>query len=120
MFKERLKELRGRNGVSQMGLSKRLNVSQSLVAAWEKGRTEPNLASIGGLSDYFGVTTDYLLGRTDMPITMHTTNTPYMQVTPLEKEIVEKFREQRNLQVAVCRALGVVHPDDQVAKANRA
>ena len=61
-FGERLKELRIARGLSQMQLAKVLNISQSAIAKWELNKTEPTASAIILLAQYFGETTDYLLG----------------------------------------------------------
>ena len=40
------------------------NRSDSLCD-WEKGRSEPDVSSLVALADFFGVSVDYLVGRTD-------------------------------------------------------
>lgn len=61
-FKDRLKELRAEKGLSQMQLAKELNLSQSAVAKWELGKTEPTASAIIAIAKYFNETTDYILG----------------------------------------------------------
>jgi transcriptional regulator with XRE-family HTH domain len=41
-----------------------LNIAQNTLSYWEGGKTEPNGDALIKLSEIFGVTTDYLLGRT--------------------------------------------------------
>ena len=64
-FGERLKELRSEKSLSQMELSKATGISQSAIAKWELGKTEPTASAITTLADFFGESTDYLLGRYD-------------------------------------------------------
>ena len=64
-FKERLKELRTSKGLSQMQLAQAVGISQSAIAKWELGKTEPTATAIILLAAFFGETTDYLLGVTD-------------------------------------------------------
>ena len=64
-FKDRLKELRIDRGLSQMQLAKELNLSQSAVAKWELGKTEPTASAIIAVAKYFDETTDFILGITD-------------------------------------------------------
>ena len=64
-FGERLKELRTANNLSQMQLANILNISQSAVAKWELGKTEPTASAIILIAKYFNETTDYILGVTD-------------------------------------------------------
>ena len=64
-YVERIKELRTGKGLSQMQLAKELNVSQSAIAKWELGKTEPTASAIIALAKYFNETADYILGLTD-------------------------------------------------------
>ena len=59
----RIRELRKNRNLSQMRLAKELHVHQTAVSQWETGRTEPDMESARLLSDFFGVTIDYLLGH---------------------------------------------------------
>ena len=63
-LKERLRALRESRGYSQKGLAKRLECSPSLISSYETGERSPSLQNLGELADCFGVTADYLLGRT--------------------------------------------------------
>ena len=64
-FKEHLKELRTQINLSQMELAKVTGISQSAIAKWELGKTEPTASAIITLARFFNETTDYLLGLTD-------------------------------------------------------
>ncbi len=64
-YKERIKELRLNNGLSQMQLAQKLNISQSAIAKWELGKTEPTASALILLSKFFRETTDYILGLED-------------------------------------------------------
>ena len=61
-FKKRLKELRQQNNLSQMQLALKTGISQSAIAKWELGKTEPTATAIIVLARFLGETTDYLLG----------------------------------------------------------
>ena len=61
----RLKELRKTHGVSQEKLSKEISVSRSTVAMWESEKSQPDNNMLQKLADYFNVSVDYILGRTD-------------------------------------------------------
>jgi transcriptional regulator with XRE-family HTH domain len=65
VLSKRLLELRKEKGLSQASLAKQLNVSYSLICYWETNRAEPTAVNIVKIADYFSVSTDYLLGRTD-------------------------------------------------------
>ena len=64
-FQERLKELRMEKKLSQMQLAINLGISQSAIAKWELGKTEPTASAIIAIAKYFGETTDYILGVSD-------------------------------------------------------
>ncbi len=64
-FRERLKDLRNAKNLSQMELSVKTGISQSAIAKWELGKTEPTASAIITLAEFFGESTDYLLGLTD-------------------------------------------------------
>ena len=65
LFTERLRELRAEQGVSQVMLGKSLGVSKGIISLWENGLREPTLSNLVALADFFGVTLDYLTGRTN-------------------------------------------------------
>ena len=64
-FKERLKELRIENNLSQMQLAQKTGLSQSAIAKWELGKTDPTASAIITLAKFFNETTDYILGLLD-------------------------------------------------------
>lgn len=61
-----IKELRTEKGLSQQALGKAVGVSQKAIDYWERGVNEPKASYIILLADFFGVSTDYLLGRTEI------------------------------------------------------
>lgn len=61
----RLKELREEKNLSQKQVSVAINTNQSNIARWENGLNEPAISFAIALADFFGVTVDYLIGRTD-------------------------------------------------------
>lgn len=62
----RFKELRIEHGFkSQQDLASVLFVNQTAVSQWERGITTPSSPILLKLSQMYGVSTDYLLGRTD-------------------------------------------------------
>jgi transcriptional regulator with XRE-family HTH domain len=60
-FGEKLQKLRLREGMSQERLAELLDVSRQAVSRWERDETMPETEKIVRISDYFQVTTDYLL-----------------------------------------------------------
>ena len=66
-FIKRLLEIRTSKNISQIAISKSINISLRSYQRYEKGEREPSLTVIYSIADYFDVSTDYLLGRTDNP-----------------------------------------------------
>ena len=64
MFPERLKTLRLEAKLTQKDVSNQLKISQSTYSDWEKGKMKPK--NIQQIADFFNVSTDYLLGNTDI------------------------------------------------------
>ncbi|QXE19500.1 helix-turn-helix domain-containing protein [Clostridium sp. 001] len=60
-----LKKLRSERGLTQIELSKNLNINRATYAHYETGRREPDIETLKLLADYFNVSVDYLLGNTD-------------------------------------------------------
>ena len=65
----RLKELRKNHGISQLKLAMDLNMSQNTISRYETGEREPGIAELIKIADYFRVSIDYLVGRTNDPAT---------------------------------------------------
>lgn len=64
-FAERLKELRTERELSQSQLAKNTGLSHTAIVYWENEQRIPNAKAIIILANFFGVTTDFLLGLED-------------------------------------------------------
>ena len=62
---KRIRELRNDKKLSQGELGKLLSVSQDTVSLWAQSKSLPSIEMILALSEIFGVSCDYLLGKTD-------------------------------------------------------
>ncbi|KMK53276.1 HTH-type transcriptional regulator Xre [Fructobacillus sp. EFB-N1] len=65
-MKNRIKEIRKRQKISQDELANVLNMSRQAVSHYERGDREPKLSTWQKLADYFGVSFDYLVGWEDV------------------------------------------------------
>ena len=63
----RLKELRKARRITQLKLAMDLNLTQNTVSRYETGEREPGIAELVRIADYFHISVDYLLERTDTP-----------------------------------------------------
>ena len=67
MIIERLKKLRKEGKLTQKDIATFLNISQPAYQQFESGKKKMNLETMEKLADFFNVSTDYLLGKTDFP-----------------------------------------------------
>ncbi len=64
---KRLKILRERNNYSQKRVADAIGLTNVQLSRYESGDRNPDPDTLNLLADFFGVSTDYLLGRTDTP-----------------------------------------------------
>ncbi|MDO5397883.1 MAG: helix-turn-helix transcriptional regulator [bacterium] len=67
MFKDLFIQLLQNNNVTAYKLSKDTGITEGLISQWKSGRQLPKYDSLKILCDYFNVSADYLLERTDNP-----------------------------------------------------
>ena len=63
----RLKYLRKKRGISQLKRALDLHLNQNSISRYENGEREADYQTLISIADYFGVSIDYLLERTDNP-----------------------------------------------------
>lgn len=63
----RLKELRSKHRISQVKLAMDLNMNQNSISRYETGEREADYKTLIAFAEYFHVSIDYLLGRTENP-----------------------------------------------------
>ncbi|HEM9612232.1 TPA: helix-turn-helix domain-containing protein [Streptococcus agalactiae] len=81
MFPERLKELRKKSNLTQKDMAEYFGTSQPSYQAWESGKRNPNSESLDKIANFFNVSTDYLLGNTNIK------NTNMIDEAKLDKAI---------------------------------
>ena len=88
---EKIKELADRHGISINKLEERLGYSRNTI--YNLKTKKPNAERIAEIADYFNVSTDYLLGRTDNPrIASDEQNDP--AVDNLTRQAIVMFRKE--------------------------
>lgn len=91
---ERLKQLRDEFGFDQKEMGRKLNITSSAYGYYEQGRNEPPLETLVKIAEIFNVTTDYLLGRSDIrenPV--YYTLSDKLTLTQAELLVVERMQE---------------------------
>ncbi|WP_242258311.1 helix-turn-helix domain-containing protein [Streptococcus thoraltensis] len=66
MFRERLKKLRLEAGLTQKEIAEQFGIKQPTYAQWESGRTKPKGETLEKFASFFNVSTDYLLGNSEI------------------------------------------------------
>lgn len=91
-----LKYLRKSKNISQKNLADAIGVARSTIAMWESEASQPDNDSLHQLADYFDVTVDYLLDRTDdkTPSNKKTSDDePEIDINSIEYALYGEVRE---------------------------
>ena len=91
-----LKALRVNKGISQLQLANIIMVSQQSVNKYENHNVEPDIETLIKIADYFEVSIDYLVGRTEIQEVVD--KTKMSDLTDFEVKIIQKFRCLNNTQ----------------------
>ena len=67
-IRDRLRELRAREQITQQELSDNTKIPRSTIAMYEAGKRTPNFEELDTLADYFNVSFNYLQGKTDINV----------------------------------------------------
>lgn len=87
MFKNIFTKLCNEKGIAPTTVCQHIGLSNAAYSCWDEN-TVPRKTTLLKLADYFGVTTDYLLGKTDIK------EKPGTDVTPTElSEDIKKLNE---------------------------
>jgi transcriptional regulator with XRE-family HTH domain len=94
-FGERLRQIRKEKGLTQAEVAKLLSIGESTVSFYESGKRQPDYETLVRLSEAFKVSTDFLLGKTDIknPIETIAAHHDGEDWTEEELEDIEKFKE---------------------------
>lgn len=108
---ETIKDLRNEKNITQKMLAKSLSIPIPTLSHWECGYAEPSIKDIITLSNYFNVSTDYLLGRTDDfgNIVLPTNSPTVPALSDEERQLLDLFsrmdRAQKVRTVAYCEGM---------------
>lgn len=65
LFSERARQLRKEAGLTQTQLAEKLGLTQRKLSYLEAGQTEPDMETLWRMADFFEVSADFLIGRTE-------------------------------------------------------
>lgn len=109
---DKLVLLRKRKRIYQKELAAYLKISIGAVSNYEKGVHEPDLKTLCNLADFYGVSTDYLLERNNIPLPMDT------KVSKRTEDLGEMFLELTRLSgtsLENIRQLGMFLRDNEIS-----
>ena len=66
-MKNNLKKLRNERGITQISLQMKTGIEQALLSKFENGERVPPTDTLIRLADFYGVSLDYIMCRTDNP-----------------------------------------------------
>lgn len=93
----RLRELRKANKISQKALGEKIGLSMQSINDIESGRRSTTADKLILIADFFSISLDYLLGRTDIKdMAQNSTETP-TALTPEEQLLLENYRKLDNV-----------------------
>lgn len=93
MLNKRIKELRLSHGLNQVELARELSVTKQTVSNWENNNIQPSVDMLIKISEYFSVSTDYMLGKSDR-ITINVDGLSIEEVSHLE-QLVKDLKRKR-------------------------
>jgi transcriptional regulator with XRE-family HTH domain len=99
MLGEIIKDLREQRGLTQANLAKLLNISPSTIGMWEQNRRSPDNDALKKIADFFNVSTDYLLGRTNLQLSNTEDKLTAKDKRDIQKDlknIMDDYREQED------------------------
>ena len=67
VFADRIKKLRKENNLTQKAVAQAIEITERAYQDLEYGKNNPNYENIIKFADFFEVSTDYLLGRSNSP-----------------------------------------------------
>lgn len=96
-FALRLKHLREKHGLSQAELADKIGISRGSISFYENNSRVPDIDVLGLLCDFFSVSSDYLLGRSDQVVPSYSSASAILGVdqntlSPVTREACAKFQ----------------------------
>ena len=107
---ENIRQLRLQLGINQVEFAARIGVTKQCVSNWESDNVLPSIEMLTHLADFFGVSTDQLLGRERLS-TLDTTGLSAEQVAHM-RLLVSDLRQANKKCVSTCKA-GNFDPNDR-------
>ncbi len=98
-FAKRLEKERNKKGLTQRGLALELNIAVSDIAFYELGDKEPDLNLLNKLADFFNISVDYLLGRSEYRQNTNQQIKEVLSKDPVLTQFWEEISRREDLQL---------------------
>lgn len=92
-MKNNFKQIREDNGITQKEFADKFDLTLRAWQSYEQGVSEPKYEVLCKIADEFNVSTDYLLGRTEIKAMAGTSPAEQLDVTAAEQEIIRRYTE---------------------------
>ena len=98
---DRYLELLNETGETSYKVSKATGISQTTLSDWKRGRSFPKAQKLQQIADHFGVTTDYLTGRSPYrnPVQALDENDRMLTIDKDTREVLETLRSRPEMKV---------------------
>lgn len=116
---DRIVELMKQNQCENRDLAKHLNLNRQVVTDWKAHRSKSYKKYLPQIAGFFGVSVEYLLGNESVSRLMGVGDEVNLKLTEHEKNLLQAYRLQPEMQPAVDRLLGVKE-DDKILVYNAA
>lgn len=99
MFSTRLTQLRNERGLTRKEIAEKLNIDQTTYGKYELSKRQPDYQMLEKLASFFGVSIDYLLGRSHErnPDISYLNETLPSETRSLIEEVLELNEEQKEI-----------------------
>lgn len=105
---DRLRKLREKRELSQYELARRLGIARTTYQGYEMGAREPDYETLQKIADFFDVSTDYLLGRTNDPSQPDDLDIQINPNDPYWKKAIEIYKELQEGKRPVVHGLDIL------------
>ncbi len=104
-FSKIFRELRLEKNLTQSEIAAKLNMTQTTISSWEKGKREPTMDGLLNIAALYDVSTDYLLGRTDDILALDPYQPP--RFSPAQQELIRDISTLDDADATYIR--GIIH-----------
>ena len=117
-FGQRLKELRLQKDMTQEELATRIGIGKQAVSQYESDKRHPDFETLGAFSDFFNVSADYMIGKSDITLRLLTSSDIERLergevVSTLDSKLLKAFHSASPiLQKGICDMLGIEYEEN--------